>query len=250
MSFALSMHRVPYAKTYDEAVALYERAEPWRNGGDDRPLPSKRTRIMGVRMVGEDVVFRYHRTDVIRWRPGGSYTIDTGGYESRSTAEFASHFMPHYDYLRSGARHLRIRDRLYAMRGRCVTVSGTGEVSGSGLGVFRKKTVNRQNAKAMLTELGYSPYAAWHKLMYPMVQGAMPRQWQRSWLTGEEMLEGLSKGMEAYHDLMMSRFGAPETVRKDLYRVYGERFAIWDYVDHDSLSYTDSVRQYDIVWKG
>jgi hypothetical protein len=247
MAFALSMYRVPYAKTYDEAVALYERAEPWRNGGDDRPLPSKRTRIMGVRMVGEDVVFRYHYTNVIRWRPDGSYTINTGGYGSRSTAEFASHFMPQCDYLRSGALHLRIGDRLYAMPGRCVTVSKTGEVSGSGLGVFRKKTVNRRNAKAMLTELGYYPYAAWHKLMYPMVQGAMPAMWRRSWLTGEEMLECLSKGQETYHDLMMSRFGAPDTVRKDLYRVYGERFAIWDYVDHDHLSYTDNVRLYDVV---
>lgn len=250
MSFALSMYGVPYAKTYNAAVALFEKSVPWRNGGDDRPLPNKRTRDMGVRMDGDDVVFRYHSTDVIRWHKDGSYTIYTGGYESRSTCEFASHFMPQNDYLARGTAHLRIGDRVYALAGQRVTVSETGAVSGPGLGVFRKGTVNRKKAKTLLTELGYYPYLAWYKLMFPMVKDTMPPSWKRRFMEESEVLGALQAGQEAYYDVLMSICGDPTAVRHMLYRMQGDPYGIWDYMDYDSLSYTDNPRSYAVVAKG
>jgi hypothetical protein len=46
MSFGLSMRGVSYVMTYDAAVAMYNKATPWRGEDPDgeRPLPQKRAR--------------------------------------------------------------------------------------------------------------------------------------------------------------------------------------------------------------
>lgn len=239
MSFGFNMRGVPYVKTYNEAVAMFEKAVPWRNGGDDRPLPGKRSRTYGVRMNGDDVVFRYHRTDVIRWHKDGSYEIDTGGYNSRSTCEFANHFMPNRHWLAKQTAHLRIGDWVYPIVGTRVTVSETGAVSGSGLGRFKKTSINRKKAKAMLTELGYYPYLAWHKLMYPMVQDTMPSKYRRPFMSESNVIEALQAGQDAYHDLMVSYVGEPDTVRELLYRARGAAFGIYNYTHQDRVENTN-----------
>jgi hypothetical protein len=249
MSFALSMRSVPYSLDYAGAVAIFNRAVPWRNGGDDRPLPNKRTRNMGVRMNGDDVVFRYHRTDVIRWKPDGSYELDTGGYNTRSTCEFATHFMPHRHRLSGETAHLRIEDKVYPMVGQQATVSRTGDVSGPGIGRFEERTVNRKKARTMLKEMGYYEYLAWHKLMYPMVRDTMPPSWRRRYMSEDEAAGALKVGQDAYHDLMMAMGGEPDTVRDKLYAAYGDRHGIWDVTYHDSLSYTANLRRYKLVSK-
>lgn len=249
MSFALSMRSVPLALDYATALSIFNRAEPWRNGGDDRPLPNKRTRNMGVRMDGDDVVFRYHRTDVVRWRLDGSYSIDTGGYSSRSTCEFATHFMPFWHSLMSEARHLRVDNKIYPMFGTQATVSAEGVVSGPGIGRFEEARVNRKKAKTMLTELGYYEYLAWHKAMYPMVRDNMPPSWKRKYAGESEVVGALRVGQEAYHDLMMGTCGDPSAVRDLLYRYLGDTHRIWDMTYHDTLPTTSNPRRYNIVPK-
>lgn len=249
MSFGLTMWGVPYAMTYNQAVALYEKAVPWRKGGDDRPLPGKRSRNYGVRMDGDDVVFRYYCTDVIRWHKDWSYEIDTGGYGSRSTCTFASHFMPHYHWIEKEMAHLRIADTVYAVAGQRISVSETGVVSGSGLGRFKKTTINRKKAKAMLTELGYYPYLAWHKLMHPMVQDTMPAQ-RRCAYVDECDIAPMLHCADKWHELMMSWSGDPDTMRETLYRYCGREYDIYDHTYYDSVSYTTNVRRYAVVMRG
>lgn len=249
MSFGLSMRDVAWVKSYAEAVAMFEKAVPWRNGGDDRPLPNKRTRDMGVRMNGDDVVFRYHRTDVIRWKPNGSYEINTGGHSSRSTCEFANHFMPNYHWLTKETAHLRIDDTVYAVAGQRIDVSETGVVSGSGLGRFEKTSINRKKAKELLTELGFYKYVAWHKLMHPMVQGTMPDRWRRRYVAEYDIAPMLNDE-ETWHDLMMSSAGEPHILRELLYRQHGESHEVFDHTYYDSVPHTTNLQRYAVVMRG
>lgn len=249
MSFALSMRSVPTVTSYEEAVAFYERCIPWRNGGDDRPLVGKRKRDTGVRMDGDAVVFRYSRTNVIRWNKDGSYTFDNGGYSSRSTSEFANTFMPRGHMLFGEARHLRIKDRVYAVWGRGLSVSAEGVVSGPGLGRFTHRTVNRKRARGLLKEVGYYEYLAWHKLMYPMVQDTMPPRWKRPYIDFSERLAALAQGQEAYHKLMMAIDGEPDSIRETLYMTRGDAHRIWDVTYHDWVPDTVNLRRYDIVMR-
>lgn len=234
MSFGLSMNGVAWVRSYAEAVAMFEKAVPWRNGGEDRPLPGKRNRNTGVRMDGDDVVFRYHHTDVIRWKPDGSYAIDTGGYNSQSTCTFASNFMPWHHWLMRETAHLRINDTVYAVAGARINVSKTGVVSGSGLGRFEKTRINRKNAKELLTELGYYKYVAWHKLMHPMVQDTMPHRWRRPWVSEYDVAPMLHNE-ETWHTLMVSSAGEPPILREMLYRQHGEAYGVFDRTYYDSM---------------
>ena len=249
MSFGLSMRDVPWVKSYSEAVALFEKSVPWRNGGEDRPLPNKRQRAYGVRMSGDDVVFRYHYTDVIRWHPDESYTINTGGYSSRSTCEFASHFMPTRHWLTKETAHLSIDGTVYAVAGQRISVSGTGMVSGPGLGRFEKNSINRKKAKEYLTEVGYYPYVAWHKLMYPMVKDTLPETWRRKYVADYDVVPMLHNE-ELWHELMTSAVGDPHVMREMLYRYRGAEFGVFDSTYYDTMPSDTNLQRYAVVMRG
>ena len=240
MTFSLSMYGTGYTKTYAEAVAMYGRATPWRGEAPagERPLPNKRTRIMGVRMDSGDVVFRYHTTDVIRWREDGSYTINTGGYTTQSTCEFASHFMPNRHWLTKCTAHLTIDDWTYAVVGHEVKVSGTGTVSGSGLGVFEEKRVKWANAKRLLAELGYPEYREWYNVMYPMVRDTMPRMGQRKRYSAHDMVSML-RDKDSWHALMTSAVSDLNTLRNVMYDYQGREYGVWEFTRHDRVAGRD-----------
>ena len=239
MSFGLSMRGVSYVTTHDAAVAMYNKATPWRGEDPDgeRPLPEKRSRDYGVRMDGTDVVFRYHRTDVIRWHKDGSYTLDTGGYRTRSTGEFASNFMPQRHWLQKEASHLRIGDRIYPIAGHKVTVSADDVPSGEGLGEFVKRTVNRKKSKVLLDRLGYPAYRQWYETMFPLVRETLPSRYRRDYLA-EGYVEAALKDPEKWHELMVSNGGTPAQVREMMYSVYGYYEGVWNYDRRDSVANT------------
>jgi hypothetical protein len=251
MAFALNMRGTGYVTSYAAAVAMYNRATPWRgeDPAGERPLPNKRHRTMGVRMDNEDVVFRYHHTDVIRWRQDGSYTINTGGYDTLSTCGFASHFMPQRHWLTKSAAHLRIDTWVYPIVGHEVTVSETGTVSGPGLGRFEAKRVNRAKANTLLATTGYPEYRAWYKAMYPMVKDTMPAMYRRRYVGAEEMQDML-RDEATWHDLMMSQMGDPSTTRAILYAYRGLEHRIWEYEYHTRLDYTAVTRKYTTTTAG
>ena len=248
MTFSLNMRGTGYVTSYAAAVAMYDRATPWR--GDDptaeRPLPTKRTRNMGVRMVGSDVVFRYHQTDVIRWREDESYTVNTGGYATQSTCEFASHFMPQRHWLTKCTAHLIIDEWTYAVVGHEVTVSGTGAVSGHGLGAFEAKRVNRANAKRLLADIGYPEYRDWYNVMYPMVRDTMPRMWQRESYSAHQMVSML-RDKDSWHALMVSYSSELSTLRSIMYDYQGREYGVWDFTQHDRVAGRDVPRSYTVT---
>ena len=233
MAFSLSMRDVPYVRSYNEAVNFYDRCVPWRDGSGDRPLLGKRHRNSGVRMIdhNEDVVFRYDRTDVVTWHKNGACTINNGGWGTVSTCAFATRFAPTTCYLSKNGHHLVIDSLTYPIAGRVVTVSGTGEVSGPGLGVFAKDRVNRKRAKALLASLGYPRYADWYRWTWPMMKDAAPRAgWGPFLRTSEieQMLQVESKWLE----IMMSSDGSPAAIRR---RIYGNHVAeVYDETRYDT----------------
>lgn len=247
MTFGLSMRSVQHVTTYGAAMDMYNRATAWRGEDPDgeRPLPDKRSRDYGVRVDGNDVVFRYHCTDVIRWHRDGSYTLDNGGYRSRSTGVFASVFMPHRHWLQKDAAHLQIGDRIYPIAGHKVTVSADGVPSGEGLGEFVKCTVNRKKSKVLLERLGYPAYREWYNTMFPMVRETLPPTWQRKYAPAS-YIEAALKDPEQWHELMMSQSGTPAQVREAMYRVHGDRHDVWDYDRRDSVA---SAHGYEVRGK-
>jgi hypothetical protein len=69
MSFGLTGRNLPSVRTYQEAVALYEKNEKFSQSGDWRGIWNKRDKSKQMCMDGEAVVFRYHQTDLVVWYP-------------------------------------------------------------------------------------------------------------------------------------------------------------------------------------
>ena len=244
MAFGLSMRSVQRVQCYDDAVAMYNKATAWKNGGDDLPFPNKRAREYGIRMEGTDVVFRYHRTDVVTWHADGSYTIKTGGYDTGSTCTFANNFMPRNHSLGRQTKVLRIGETLYPISGTRLTVSPDGVPSG-GLGKFTKKKIKLKEAKKLRESFGYPEYRKWHKAMFPMIKDTMVSSWHREYLTYTEIVERLADP-DKWHSLMVSQFGHPDDVRTKLYDKNGHAFDIYEHVYLDKLQGFTEGRDWDI----
>lgn len=230
MSFGLNMRDVSYVTSYASAVAMYDKGTAWRGEDPDgeRPLHQKRQRQYGVRMDDSDVVFRYHTTDVIRWHKDDSYTIYTGGYHTPSTCTFASNFMPQRHYLQKEGWHLQLDGKVYPLAGNLVTVSADGVPSGSDLGMFTRRTVNRKSARDLLVAVGYPAYREWYTTMFPMVRDSMPSYWRREHHSVTEVKRAL-KDPEAWHALMMSDCGTLERIREVIYDDMGDEYYVWEY---------------------
>jgi len=138
--------------SHAEAVAFYERC-PVKRGhdyGDERPIKGKeRSRQMNVRIrKSGEVVFRYHSTDVVTWRPDNSYVIES--YASRSTCQFANSFIPAHHWLTKEGSRLGIgtwsEGTVHPVI-RKVTVHGDHVETDA---VFTRTVVNRKGAKEVL----------------------------------------------------------------------------------------------------
>ena len=230
MSFGLSMRDVPMVYGYEGAVDFYNNCDPWRGAkvDDERPLIGKRKRDTGVRMVGKDVVFRYHNHDVVTWKPNGTVQIDT--YNSRSTCTFANNFTPIGVSLEKEGTILRVGDWLYPIKG-VVDVDPNMVVEGS-LGKFLKTTVNRKNARQFLATTKYAEYRAWHAVMSAMTEP--PVWWRRAYLSRRDVSDKLND-QECWHELMMSNVGTPEQLRKTLYTWAPSAHCVWDQTYKDRL---------------
>lgn len=234
MAFGINMYGTPAARSYADAVEIYNQAIPWQNGGDDRPLPNKRARHMGVRMRGDDVIFRYHRTDVVTWFSDNSFVIDAS-WGSRSTDAFANHYMPYDFNLTRESRALHVggweNGKTYPVASE-VTVAADRTVLTDA--IFQRSIHKRKETRAMLKELGYYEYLTWRNLMYPMVEESMPAMWNRERLTARDALACVSSE-QGYHRLMMSASGDPKTIREIACSYYGQQFDIYEVETRETL---------------
>lgn len=203
--------------SYAEAVAFFDKC-PTRRGTDARKIKGKEgSRYMNVRMRGDNVVFRYHSTDAVVWRPDNTYLVDLT-YDSRSTCTFVNRFIPNGHYAAKEGHHLIVGDTVYPARCR-LTVTAGGVVSGM-LSRFGRTVVDRKRARQILLETNYHAYKAWYEVMFPMVAGSLPPSWQREPLSGERVLAHL-QSPDLWHALMVSLDGSPEKVRTILYSLFG-----------------------------
>lgn len=226
MAFTVNMHWRDCVGSHASALQLHTKAEakPWRNGGDDYPLPNKRVRHMGVRKLPDgSIAFRFHRTDVVTWHPDETYTLVP--YQSQSTCDFANTFLPSWHQLcrtgtlltiggwRNGTMHPVDYDS--TVRINPATNAPTHPLKS----VFRKRKVDRKKAKALLAETNYAEYREWRKLMVAM-SGTGTSCWD---VTAHNLKEYLAD-RDKWYDLMRSYYGNPGTIREFIYKTtFGDR---------------------------
>lgn len=90
--FGLSDRNLPSIRSYQEAVALYEKNEKFDQGYGWRGIISKRDTPKRLAKFSDSIVFRYHHTDLVVWRPD---CVVVKAYDSPSSVVFADAFLPH-----------------------------------------------------------------------------------------------------------------------------------------------------------
>lgn len=203
-----------------EAVAFYESCKTKR-GSDERRLRGKETsRNMTVRIdASGNVLFKYHDTDVVTWRPNNSYVVH--GWASRSTATFASTFIPDNHFMSRECQRLHIGSWSYGTVypvWRSVTVYGDTVQTN---GVFVRQVVDRKAARVVLARTRYAEYRDWYNVTIPMMRDSMPPSWNRKWYSPSEFVSMLDD-TDRWLDIMLSVGGTPDAVREMLYRNSGD----------------------------
>lgn len=206
MAFTVEMHYRDRCDNYREALALFELTTPWRNGGEDHPLPNKRVRHMGVRKLPDgSIAFRFHNTDVVTWHPDETYTLVP--YQSQSTCDFAESFLPFWGHqLCKTGTVLEIDNTYYPVEyDHKVHVNPALKAPTHQLkSVFVRQRTDRKAAKAARDKTRYAEFAEWHKLMMAMRNNMpiMRAEWTYN-ITLHDILDALADESR-WHDLMTS----------------------------------------------
>jgi len=220
MSFSVNMSTadIRTINSHADAVDFYKSCLVTCEYGEERRIKGKaNSKQMGVSIDSKgDVLFRYHRTDVVIWHRNNSYTINS--YSSRSTDAFASAFMPSNASLsKQGSQIIlgcRYRDEDAVIHPVCYTATVRGKVVKTDA-VFTKDTINRKKAKKLLATTRYAEYREWYGAMWPMVRDDLPPTYRREYLTIE--LPELISNSDEWHRVMVSQQGCPDNIRNSIY---------------------------------
>ena len=219
MSFSVNMSTadIRTINSHADAVDFYKSCTMKGEYGEERRIKGKATSPqLGVSIDSKgDVVFRYHRTDVIIWHRNNSYTINS--YSSRSTDAFASAFMPSNASLsKQGSQitlgHYHDEDAVIHPIYHEATVRGKVVKTDA---VFTKDTINRKKANKLLATTRYAEYREWYGAMWPMVRDDLPPTYRREYLTIE--LPELISNSDEWHRVMVSQQGCPDNIRNSIY---------------------------------
>jgi hypothetical protein len=208
--------------------------------GDERSIKGKvGSKVMGVRLSGERVLFRYHSTDVVVWCPDNSYAVDLT-YDSQSTGEFARRFVPAGHNPVHTCKGYEIGDRVYPGIG-VVRVGADGSVD-TGNRVFSRRKINRARAKVLLDECGYREFAEWCSVMKPMLTDEALNT--MSLYLGEVV--ALLRSPPDYHTLLLSRFGNLDVLRKEIYDLSPNE--AYERVQKPHLPPMGSMSKWSVEW--
>lgn len=127
-------------KSFETAAAYLERGRC----KDDRPLPGKSTRLQ-YRANG-DIAVKYHKTDVVTYKPNGDIILNSGGYRTMTTKSRMNEYVPYF--IGDACLHVYQQDSVWYMGrwagGRLlfqdgITIHPDGNISGAGnLGDVKK----------------------------------------------------------------------------------------------------------------
>lgn len=90
--FAIHGNRLPMVCSYNDALTLWEHAEPFKSAPAHRQLVSDREYDKRMERDGDSIKFVYHRTAVVTWHGPGLFAIVP--WSSASTTIFANRFLP------------------------------------------------------------------------------------------------------------------------------------------------------------
>jgi hypothetical protein len=228
MSFRVTLHSVPRVRSYEDAVAFYNKAaaKPWRQSTksnkrhyNDHAFPGKRQRQCGVRMVGEHIIFRLHGTDVITWRPDGTVRVEV--YHSQSTCHFIDHFTPGISVSMHNngyvVRHWDAEFTATPIKDD-FTIFADGTIGETERTAFALQRVKRDVAKELRDTVRYPEFAKWRKIMEPLL--APHRDWRERWkLESEIWSTGLSQCLlnEEHWPLLVNANMDNQTILVHLY---------------------------------
>ena len=100
MAFSIHAHLLPSINSYAQALDQYNGAIPFnRSTTTTRYLASRSdiTKLVWKDNATQNVIFKYHDTDVVRWHADNTVTINVD-YNSISTRTFASRLSGHGVY--------------------------------------------------------------------------------------------------------------------------------------------------------
>jgi hypothetical protein len=82
---------IPRLTTYDSAARHESLVKPIRGDKDGtKPLGARNKKYYNIRKDGNDIVVRMHNTDIVRYHPDDTLTINNGGWVSPTTHDMFS----------------------------------------------------------------------------------------------------------------------------------------------------------------
>lgn len=90
--FAIHGNRLPMVGSYNEALKLWEDAEPFKGAPAHRQLVNNREYDKRMEKDHESIKFVYHRTAVVTWHGPNLFSVCP--WSSTSTTIFANRFLP------------------------------------------------------------------------------------------------------------------------------------------------------------
>lgn len=268
MAFSINLYNVDRVKSYADAVRFHAKAaeKPWRNGGEDLPFPTLRKRHFGVRREDSgDIIFRYHRTDVVRWRPDNSVCVEV--YPSISTCLFIERFTPVYWFKQHKNGYVAMQDSdkdwLAVPVMSNFDIDPEGNIDPYLPVVFSIDRVKRDVAKRLREESGYKDFAAWRKVVAPLLDMSNMGWKERRYAEHASRQRILENGTTSFNmDLACVAALKKEELWPDLVRVrvsnasllkecvyYAHRDEVYEQEHFPTLRWKEPDGKGNLIWK-
>lgn len=214
MAFSIDTSTMPRLDSWIKALSRWEATKPWRGASDTNTRPLDRSRAQThktIRRVGDDIVCRLYRTDVVTYHKDDSITLSFDTWNSVSTGMFADYLTPgglvvsgpsgQVSFTNAQGESVVVRLSLPTRfvrvgegphpygehRGRVTTWKIADE---STLRPFRHCTVNRKKARAALISHKWFALRAWAKAYKAL---SPEQQWPyKCYLRHDEVLRVLA----------------------------------------------------------
>jgi hypothetical protein len=232
---------IPCLDSWIKAVSRWERTKPWRgySATDERPLDNqRRAKHKTIKRVGDDIVCRLYRTDVVTYHSNGDISLTP--WASASTDDFANKLLGYTNGLRTCFNWGESNSvRLFAGEGGWQLVGLKQETRFTSLGhdkdrwtyscwqvadpsllvPFKHYKLNTQRANAALKARNYPTFRDWFKACTKLtnVTGEVTSKYHNR--NSEWAVDRLALGASGWQEIV-ARWGLTslDMVRDAIYR--------------------------------